>query len=73
MRPAAPDQRQHQQVRISSTEISSNSHSARPFSADHHDVHADMAAVALHIGDAHKGNQRHRLLDPVHIARQRRI
>ena len=46
----------------------SASQSALPDSSSDEDIHADVTAETLAVGDADKGDQRHRLLDPVDIA-----
>jgi hypothetical protein len=54
-------------------ERNSNAHSSRPLEAHHDDVHADMPALALAIGQPEEGEEDHELRRPVDIARHRRV
>ena len=72
MRPTAPDQSQHQHQDQQHREQLEQPKCA-PLERADDNIHTNMAAIALHIGDPHKGNQGHGLFNPVNIARQRRI
>ena len=72
MRPCAPKKRQHEAEHQQDGHQLEEPEQAALQLSDH-DIHADMRALALHIGDAHDGDQRHQGFDVIDIAQKRAV